>query len=353
MTDAERDFTRQKLAAMDRVRCDSNLSASIRTVGAEMFSLCVYELGYAYPSEQYLVEKLGISVRTVKMAVKALQEAGYFRVEKHGRNNVYRPLFDQGVRSSENKQVQKLHLSENQQVQKLPLSEPDRCKKRPEQVQKTSPNRCKKRTPISLEISLGASARGGAERAGEPNGAGAPAPDHPDPHGRLRQRLGEAVFASWFANAWVVSIADGILTLAAPTAFTANYIRTQYDQALLDCWRADGVERVEIVVAAKSAPVSSAPPQAPDARWLIETGRHIVAKRLFVGADKADRAIVEWLKRCGNDATGLRAILAAADARDLAGDDFRSFVKQQTRALHHAGQAALQFPPMVVKRRAS
>jgi hypothetical protein len=342
--EAIKDFNRQRLAAMDRVRRDGRLSASIRTVGAELFSRLDFDTGDAYPSEEYLVEKLLLSPRTVKMAVKALQQAGYFVIRKVGRCNRYQPVFEAA------EQVQNLPQSESQQVQNLPLSGSDRGKIRPEQVQKTSPNRCKKGPPTSLETSLGL-LPGAAGSVGAPDGAAAPAYALGIAGERLRERLGDDVYASWLAKLRLVSETGEVLTLSAPSKFLANYIKTHFAEAIAKCWPFTG--RLEIVVAQAVAPIARREAENPDARWLIDTGIGLVSDQLRIDRKAADRTLTSWLARCGNDAAGLRKIISDAAARELVGLHFREVVKRRTRELSFADQSALPLKLMAVKRTAS
>ena len=66
---------------------------------------------------------------------------------------------------------------------------------------------------------------------------------------RLRKRLGDAVCRSWFAKVTVASVADGTITLMAPSPFHATRIISEYEVPLLDAWRAIDpcIERVVAV----------------------------------------------------------------------------------------------------------
>src|SRR3954453_15084049 len=103
----KKDFDRQRLALSDRIRRDDRLTGSFRIVGAELASKLSFSSGYAEADQAYLEEKLGLSLRTVKMAIRALQLAGHFKVDRPGRrsSNRYWPVF-------EAPQVQNLPLPE-------------------------------------------------------------------------------------------------------------------------------------------------------------------------------------------------------------------------------------------------
>jgi hypothetical protein len=55
---------------------------------------------------------------------------------------------------------------------------------------------------------------------------------------RLRKRVGDGVYRSWFAKITVAGVADGTVTLMAPSPFHATRIINEYEMPLLDAWRA-------------------------------------------------------------------------------------------------------------------
>lgn len=351
--EALKAFNRLRLAAMDRVRRDGRLSASARAVGGELFSRLDVATGDAYPSEEYLVEKLQLAPRTVKMAVKALQQHGYFTVVKRGRCNRYQPSFEAA------EQVQNLHLSEVGKGAKLAPVEPDRGKKRPEQVQKTSGNRCKKGPATSLatpSLPLG----GAAEGVGAPDGAAAPVYDLGLPGVALRHKLGDDLFRAWLGKVAVVGIDDERLTLSAPTKYVADRIAFKFEDAILDAWRVQHPTLLRLVLvvegsaaSAAATPISSRrpPSHVADGRWLLEEGVRIVGERMFIAGDAAQKRIVEWLKYCGDDVAGVRRILTAVDQQDLVGERFRVLVEKALKELLLHGQETLKFGPEAVVRR--
>lgn len=345
--EALKDFNRKRLAAMDRVRRDTNLSTSFRAVGGELFAKVDFDTGDAYPSIEHLEEKLGLSPRTVKMAVKALQEHGYFTVVKRGRCNRYVPIYEPAEK------VQNLHLSEGQQGQNFHLLGGDRCKNRPEQVQKTSPDRCKKGPPTSLRTPLETSAPAAEGAVGAaPDGAAGPSFDLGIPGVALRRRLGDALFQSWLGKVAIVAVGEDELILQAPTLFVANYIQNNFAEAVLAAWRvgAPRLVKLRMVVerqaAAKEAgaaePVAQGERGNLDARWLHEIGTALVADQLGVSSDRAAEDIVDWMGRCRNDPAALRQIIVNAARFDLKGERFSSKVKQDAKVFH---QGELKFGP--------
>jgi hypothetical protein len=360
MSEALLDFNRKKLATIDRIRRDGRLSSSTRMIGAEIFSLVEFRTGDAWPSVMYLAERLCLADRTIKRATAALKAAGYIAVDKRGRSNRYRPVFEP-VQQGTN-----CPLSDGQQGTDCPPSDAKGGQKRPEQGTKTTANRGQKGPPTSLEITLGLPAPAPAARAGVPDGAGASG--HPDRLGGfasvLEAKIGPAHFKSWLGKAALISAEGDTLTLAAPTQFAADHIRNFFGGSILECWqtRRPEILRLEVIVAKGLAE----PPQSAvasigarrnevsaDARWLVEAGIGLVAEQLRVTRQVADKTVVDWLKRCGNDAAGLRKIISDAVEQQLIGDNFSNVVKQRTKALLFADQTTLPLTPVALRRSAS
>lgn len=346
--EAEKAFNKQKLELADRIRRDGALTGSIRTIGAELCSLANFKTGYAWASEKYLNEQLGVGERTVKRAVAALKAAGYFEVIKAGRNNRYRPVFQE-------QQGSIWPLSEKEQGPNWPLSHENRGQKGDQQGPKSTENRGQNVPPISLRTSLGISS-GAPARDGEES---AVAPDTPIERtigSALRRRLGDDVFAAWLGKLTVASTAGGELVLIAPTKFIADRVRADFGELILESYGApDAVLRIEVAKPPQAAPIPSIGERRsaadPDAAWLLEHGVKLVSNHLRVGAHVADRTIVDWLKRAGRDTGALRRILTEAAAQRLFNEQFENVVKERTRALRHEGQRALPLAPVAISRR--
>lgn len=344
-------FTAQKLALADRIRHDGRLSASIRIIGAEICSLANFRTGYSWAPEKYLAEKLSVTDRTIKRAVVALKAAGWIAVERVGRSNRYRPNFaalEQGTNCP---------LLETGKGTICPPSDENRGQKDAGKGTISTENRGQKGPPISLEISLGISARAEAGAAGAPNGAAGPVFDLGLPGVLLRKRLGDDVFKSWIlGKVAIMALDEGELTLSAPTKFSAGYIEQNFGDAIIECWRLErgGIDRLRMTVVESVTPISIRRPENADARWLVDFGIDLVAERLHATRSAAEKTILGWVQRCGRDVAGLRRILEQAAALDLDEVQFANVVKQRTRALLHADQPVLKFgPEAALKRSAS
>jgi Helix-turn-helix domain len=84
-----KDFARARLQAADELRRDGKLSPTARLVGWEIFSCINRANGQAYPSEQTIASRLGVTDKTVKRAIAQLKTASHIKVTRRGRNNVY------------------------------------------------------------------------------------------------------------------------------------------------------------------------------------------------------------------------------------------------------------------------
>jgi hypothetical protein len=93
----DKAFTRARLQAADELRRNGNLSAAARLVGWEILSCVNRVSGCAYPSEETIADRLGITGRTVRTAIKQLRTARCIQVTRLGRRNVYFPTFVDGI----------------------------------------------------------------------------------------------------------------------------------------------------------------------------------------------------------------------------------------------------------------
>jgi len=67
---------------------------------------------------------------------------------------------------------------------------------------------------------------------------------------RLRSKLGQEVFNSWFGRLKLRSISTGIISHSVPTAFLKSWITTHYADTLLELWQDEksDILRIDIVV---------------------------------------------------------------------------------------------------------
>ena len=87
-------FTSAKLRLLNDAMHDGRLTPSSRLVFYEIVQHINRVSGNAWPSELRLADRLHIDVKTVKRALPPLQAYGYIEIEKTGRHNTYRPVFD-------------------------------------------------------------------------------------------------------------------------------------------------------------------------------------------------------------------------------------------------------------------
>ena len=102
---------------------------------------------------------------------------------------------------------------------------------------------------------------------------------------KLKAKLGDDVFASWFGRARLDAVSTGHVALSVPTNFLRSWIRTHYARELLLFWqeeRAD-VLRIDIAVRSAARNVPEAMPAAPPL-----DAAETVAKRATVEAPPLD-----------------------------------------------------------------
>jgi hypothetical protein len=92
-TQYNKAFTRAQLRAGHDLRRNAQFSVSARLIGLEILS-CVNKIsGCAFPSEETIARRLGITERSVRTGIKQLKAAGWHKVMRHGRSNMYFPNF--------------------------------------------------------------------------------------------------------------------------------------------------------------------------------------------------------------------------------------------------------------------
>jgi chromosomal replication initiator protein len=76
----------------------------------------------------------------------------------------------------------------------------------------------------------------------------------------LQKEFGETAFRSWIAPIDAVSCASGTLTLAVPTRFIRDWVKSHYADRIRSLWTQHfgAVARVEITISGKSAPKTAA-----------------------------------------------------------------------------------------------
>lgn len=355
--EAIKAFNTKRLAAMDRVRRDQRLTSSIRTIGAELFSKAYFNTGFADVDQDHLVEKLGLSARTVKTAIKVLQETGYFEVVRPGRrsSNRYRPIF-------EAPEVQNLHLPDDVTGAKFaPAEAPE--------VQKTTAGGAKNdrrevqnlHHSTSLSNSLEASLPLEGAASGDEGAGGRPSGFEEIAGRALRQKLGENLHEAWFSKLGFVSEGLGTLTLIAPTKFIATYVKTHFEQDILACLGRSDIDRLVIGVGRVSEAVPSLgdhrtlekkPPPNPDAQWLVAVGIDLVSDLAGIASDKAAEVLKGWLAACARDPGALRQIVTAVAEQGLQGEAFKNLVRQRAASFRQ-GQLKFGVEERLKKRNAS
>jgi len=110
----------------------------------------------------------------------------------------------------------------------------------------------------------------------EPPAAGVPGTPVGDGRGsrsleRLRSRLGDDVYTSWFRRMMQFETLDGtVLRVSFPTRFLKRWIEMHYAGDLLECCREEfaGVERIEVTVRQQPRPRPETAPSGTVRRQL-------------------------------------------------------------------------------------
>lgn len=93
----KRLFDREKVKFKAAIVRDKRLTDAQRRIGYELADKVNFKTGYAWPSQEWLAEKVGLNERTVRRATAALcdEKSGWFRREFDNKSYCYFPRFDQ------------------------------------------------------------------------------------------------------------------------------------------------------------------------------------------------------------------------------------------------------------------
>ena len=87
---AKDPIAKAKRDTINAIMLDKRLTPATRQVGWFIADHVNIKRGYAWPPQEVIRERLGLSVRHVRRAIGCLVNCGYFEVEKKGRNHEYR-----------------------------------------------------------------------------------------------------------------------------------------------------------------------------------------------------------------------------------------------------------------------
>ena len=80
---------------------------------------------------------------------------------------------------------------------------------------------------------------------------------------KLKAKLGDDVFSSWFGRARLDGVSTGHVSLSVPTGFLRSWIRTHYVRDLLAFWREERADILRIEVSVRSAARNVEEPPVP------------------------------------------------------------------------------------------
>lgn len=349
-SEEERAHDERKFAMAEFIQSSAKqlgLSKATRKVGALICICDNFFAGHAWPSETHLAKRLDMDVKTVKRAVAALTTAGVIMVERSGRKNLYRPVYEVMEKGTNvpNPIDRKGTNVPYPEAKCPPSDEAERGH--------LSGNRghlSKKQgtfVPLLRTTKVTSTAR--EDRAGAPEGAGGDAAFMAGLGETLRVNLGDAVFRSWLSKLGLERNDDDALVLSAPDQLVASRVKRDYERHILIAAGRDG-GRLEIVVRERRA---SSPPGAvslsdrraagsPDEHWLDTMGAHVVFNRLLCDTRQAVKTIDEWKRFCRDDLGALRRLITEGDVQQLEGSQFNQFVRHGLRQLRNADQLPLK-----------
>jgi len=97
------------------------------------------------------------------------------------------------------------------------------------------------------------------EKNGKAGKPGAESEAWPQVRERLRERIGEDKFVSWFGEASFVGVANQLVTLSVSTKFLRSWIKSNYSDLLVELFRAAGVDARRVDVLERGSVVATIP----------------------------------------------------------------------------------------------
>lgn len=251
----------------DLLAHDRSLSNSAFRVACIIGSHFNRRTGDTYVRQDTIAEKLGVSARTVWAAIGELERLGYLIISRRelgvratdgrrvcggrGVANTYLPAFERSqvvATLSGQKLAARCDLLWSERSQSDVTKVATHCDPTLTSSSKKNLTRAGADGRARDDASIAVGDRAVGSR---PDVAASEPRDLPNSQpydeasstmpdvvlGKLRKRLGEAVFVSWLAKLAFVEHADGNLKLSAPTKYHAGRVSQDYERELLEVWR--------------------------------------------------------------------------------------------------------------------
>jgi biotin operon repressor len=217
---AKNPLAKSKRDTINAILLDNRLSPATRIVGWFIADHVNAKRAYAWPSQQFIRKKLGLSVRHVRRAISDLVKCGYFEVDKNGRNHEYRiatPAKKSGVDTG--------HFRPKSRTSTTVL--PDTaCPPSLENTVKSSADLIQKPSKVDDKWHMAKEL--------------------------LEKRVGPDRFHNWLKNLIVVQYGTTSVTLGAATKFIKRQVEEQFPHEIEKAWKA-----VDPAIAVVSIVVSS------------------------------------------------------------------------------------------------
>ena len=214
---APKTFTALKLAMLDEAAIDQRLTHFDFRLFFYLASASDRETGIARRKQQVIAEALSVTRRAVQLSAGRLAEFEYISVlTKEGGSYTHGYVIEVG----------QANASSPFRNPKANADSPLARKRRTCTVKKANGAPAKGEPPFAPILPL---------RSLDVPLTG-PMPDAVA--ASLRKWLGDDIFRSWFAKLTVAGVADGTVTLMAPSTFEAGRIMRDYEKPLIAAWGA-------------------------------------------------------------------------------------------------------------------
>lgn len=204
--------------------------------------------GKTFLNQETLARVMNVSERTVWTAVSELERLGYLIVKRRELGTLTRNRKDGTeltVRVAGGRGVANTYLPAFERSQVAATNTGLKLAARCDLLWDQRSQKSASKVATGCDPTLTSSSKKNPTPPAEPSFV-----DELGPAGALlRQRLGDAVFRSWFGKVTVETQTADLVVLRAPTKFIATRIRQNFEVQMLEAWRAISptIERIQVV----------------------------------------------------------------------------------------------------------
>lgn len=233
---------------MDVMALDARLSHTAFRVAGVVGSHFNKHSGRTFLTHETIARVMSVSERTAYAAIMELEVRGYLIVKRREFGTVTRRTAggDIQVKVAGGKGVANTYLPAFERSQVAATNSGAKLAARCDLLWEERSQKAAPKVATGCDPTLTSSSKKNPTPPAEPSFVGELGPAG----ALLRQRLGDAIFRSWFGKVTVEMQTANLIVLRAPTKFIATRIRQDFEVQLLDAWRravSPTIERIQVV----------------------------------------------------------------------------------------------------------